>query len=210
MEYPKINSLFKRNKEDNSFILGDYSCPEFDLIKRWSVEEKIDGTNVRIVYDPHAEGDKITILGRSKDSGMPAFLVEFLKSHFTEERIKSAFDTNYKCTLYGEGYGHTIQSAGPSYRKDVSFMLFDIHIGSFWLTREVIRDKAALLGVPSPPQLGIMTEAEILDFIHSKPQSRCSLKPQVAEGIIARPEPLMLFRNGKPVMWKLKVKDFYP
>lgn len=208
MEYPKINSLFKRNKEDNLFILGDYSCQEFDLIKRWRVEEKIDGTNVRIIYDPEAQGDKVTILGRSKDSGLPAYLIEFLKSHFTVERLKGAFDTKYKCILYGEGYGHTIQSAGPNYRKDVSFMLFDIVVGSFWLTREVVQEKAALLQLAAPPELGIMTETEILNFIHSKPQSLCSVKPQVLEGIVARPEPLMLFRNGKPIMWKLKVRDF--
>jgi len=207
MSYPKINSLFKRNEKDHSFIIGDYSCQEFELIKRWRVEEKIDGTNVRIIYDPSAE-EKVTILGRSKDSGMPVYLVEFLKNHFTVERLSAIFDQKYKCILYGEGYGHTIQSAGPRYRKDVSFMLFDVIVGSFWLTREVVREKAEQLQVPFPPELGIMTEAEIVDFIHSKPQSLCSTQPQVMEGIIARTEPLMLFRNGNPLMWKLKVRDF--
>jgi len=83
MEYPKIHSLFKRREEDHSLILGDYSCQEFELIKRWRVEEKIDGTNIRIVYDPNAEFDKVTILGRSKDSGMPVYLLAFLTNHFT-------------------------------------------------------------------------------------------------------------------------------
>ncbi len=208
MEFPKINSLFKRNKDDHSFIMGDYSTPEFDLIKRWRVEEKIDGTNVRIMYDPEAEGNKITILGRSKDSGMPTYLVEYLNSYFTLDRISPLFDTKQKCILFGEGYGHTIQSAGPFYRKDVSFMLFDVVVGHYWLTREAVREKAELLGISSPPDLGIMTEAEIMALIHANPQSLCSIKPQVIEGIIARPEPLMLFRNGKPIVWKLKVKDF--
>jgi len=210
MEYPKIHSLFKRNEKDHSFIVGDYSCPEFDLIKRWRVEEKIDGTNVRIVYDPHAEHEKIAILGRSKDSGMPTYLVEFLKNHFTVQRLHETFgEVRHKIILFGEGYGHTIQSAGPKYRKDVNFMLFDILIGSFWLTREVVQEKATLLQVPFPPELGIMTEVEIVDFVKSKPQSLCSATPQVIEGIIARPEPLMLFRNNKPIVWKLKVRDFF-
>lgn len=209
MEYPKVNSLFKRREKDRSFILGDYSCPEFELVKRWRVEEKVDGTNVRIVYDPNAQGDKVTILGRSKDSGMPTYLVEFLKNHFTPDRLNQAFgESKYTCTLYGEGYGHTIQSAGPKYRKDVAFMLFDVRVGTFWFTREAAREKAELLQIPFPPDLGIMTEAEIMDFVLSKPASHCSLLPQPMEGIIARTEPLMLFRNGKPVMWKLKVRDF--
>jgi hypothetical protein len=207
MEYPKINSLFKRNPTDNTFIFGDYACPEFTLIKQWRVEEKVDGTNVRIIFEPAAE-HPVTILGRSKDSGMPTFLVDYLKAHFTAERLSAVFDIQHKCILYGEGYGSRIQSAGPYYRKDVSFMLFDIHIGSFWLTRETVQEKARQLDVSCPPDLGLKTEAEIIEFVQSKPQSVCSYKPQVMEGIIARPEPLLLFRNNKPLVWKLKVRDF--
>ena len=54
-----------------------------------------------------------------------------------------------------------------------------------------------------------MTQEEIIKFVKSKPQSLCSVNPQGMEGIIARPEPLVLFRNGKPIVWKLKVKDLY-
>ncbi|HSW73681.1 MAG TPA: RNA ligase family protein [Candidatus Limnocylindria bacterium] len=206
MEYPKINSLFKRN-QDNSFIFGDYSCPEFTLIKQWRIQEKIDGTNVRIIFDPAAD-EKVVILGRSKDSGMPTFLVEYLKNHFTTERLSTVLDTTHKSILYGEGYGNRIQSAGPFYRKDVGFMLFDIHIGSFWLTREAVQEKAQQLAVAYPPDLGIKTETEIIEFVQSKPHSLCSYRAQVMEGIIARPEPLLLFRNNKPLVWKLKVRDF--
>lgn len=65
MEYPKINSLYKRNgwyfdeKEKRScdpsrqplrqsLIIGDFACPEFASINKWQIDEKIDGTNVRI------------------------------------------------------------------------------------------------------------------------------------------------------------------
>lgn len=210
MEYPKINSLYKRNEKDHSLIIGDYSCKEFDLISHWRIEEKIDGTNVRIVYDPTADDDKkITFWGRSKDSQMPVHLLVFLKSHFTLDKLTAAFpDAQSKFILYGEGYGNNIQSAGPFYRKEVGFMLFDILAGSWWLTREAIQEKAVLLDLPTPPDLGILTKNEILELVQSKSQSKCSIKPQVIEGIIARTEPLMLFRNGKPIMWKLKVKDF--
>lgn len=210
MEYPKINSLFKRNDKNHSLIIGDYSCKEFDLISHWRIEEKIDGTNVRVVYDPNAiDENKISFFGRSNDSQMPAHLLEFLKSHFTLDRLNSVFsDSQSKFTLYGEGYGHNIQSAGLFYCKEVGFMLFDILASSWWLTREVIQEKAIQLQLPTPPDLGIMTKNEILDFVQSKSQSKCSIKPMVMEGIVARTEPLMLFRNGKPIMWKLKVKDF--
>ncbi len=209
MDYPKTNSLFKRSPDDHSLILNDYSCKEFELISHWRVEEKIDGTNVRIVYDPQADdANKITVFGRAKDSQMPTHLGEFIKNHITLEKLRTAFpEAQSGVILYGEGYGNNIQAAGPSYQKEVGFMLFDILAGPWWLTREVVQEKASLLQLPTPPDLGIMTKQEILELVQSKPSSKCSIKPQVIEGIVARTEPLMLFRNGKPIMWKLKVKD---
>ena len=38
-------------------------------------------------------------------------------------------------------------------------------------------------------------------------QSNFNEKTQ-AEGIVARTEPLLLFRNGEPLKWKLKTRDF--
>ncbi|MBM3887133.1 hypothetical protein FJ364_04340 [Candidatus Dependentiae bacterium] len=87
-------------------------------------------------------------------------------------------------------------------------MLFDVLIGHWWLTREDVAKKAAELTVPFPPDLGIMTENEIIALVQSKPLSKCTAKPYGMEGIIARPEPLLLFRNGKPLVWKLKIKIF--
>ena len=211
MEYPKIHSLWKRTSEtDHTFLVGDYSCEEFGLITRWSVEEKIDGMNVRIVYEPSSEGNfVVSFLGRSKDSKMSDYVLEYLKNYFTIEKLFKAFgEAKTKVTLYGEVYGFNVQASGPFYKEELGFMLFDIFVGHWWFTREAIKEKAVLLGVPTPPELGMMTEQEIIEFVKSKPQSRCSIKSQVMEGIIARTEPVLLFRNGRPVVFKLKVKDF--
>ena len=53
-----------------------------------------------------------------------------------------------------------------------------------------------------------MTEEEIVNFVKSKPLSQCSRIPQMIEGVVCRSEPLTLFRNGKPIMFKLKCKEF--
>ncbi len=88
-------------------------------------------------------------------------------------------------------------------------MLFDVVVDRWWLTtREGVAHIASQLNLPIPPQLGTMSEAEIIDFVKSKPQSKCSIIPQVMEGVIVRPEPLLLFRNSNPIVWKLKVRDF--
>jgi len=224
MEYPKINSLWKREgwyfdegkkkspdyqKGRQSFIVGDYADATFGNIKKWSIDEKIDGTNIRIFY----KDGKVTYGGRTKDAQIPCHLFTYLQQNLYDSILNKAFpckDTEpYPYViLFGEGYGPKIQSCGGNYRGDVGFILFDVFCGGWWLKRENVRSIAEALGVPSAPDLGIMTEDEIVEFVKSKPLSRCSRNPQMMEGIIARPEPLVLFRDGKPVMWKLKCKEF--
>ena len=48
--YPKIETLFDR---DSQFKLNTDAIrkPELDLIKKWEVTEKIDGTNIRIFWN---------------------------------------------------------------------------------------------------------------------------------------------------------------
>lgn len=47
--YQKINTLYKRDmtKPKKPIILGEYSEPEFEVLKdlKWEATEKIDGTN---------------------------------------------------------------------------------------------------------------------------------------------------------------------
>ena len=62
MEYPKINTLFKR--DENSIIIpSEYTLPEFEYLKYCPFEctEKIDGTNIRIIWDGH----KVSYYGRT-------------------------------------------------------------------------------------------------------------------------------------------------
>ena len=66
-EYPKINSLYKRDPEKgNNIILGDFSLPEFFYLKDLLREctEKIDGTNTRIFFDGHT----VSFGGRDRKS----------------------------------------------------------------------------------------------------------------------------------------------
>jgi hypothetical protein len=239
VEYPKIHSLWKRqgwfledgkkNHPDyqngrQSFIVGDYACPEFAAIKQWLVQEKIDGTNIRVIYNQiprisdhwHDQVKKlgyipnVEFMGRTDNSDMPRKLLNHLKDTFTTDKMAEVFPdtTTASVILFGEGYGPTIQKGGGNYRKDVGFILFDVKIGEWWLQQSAVKEIAAKLNVPYAPTIGIMTEDEIVAYVKSKPLSLCSITPQVMEGIIARPDPLVLFRDGKPVMMKLKCREF--
>jgi hypothetical protein len=228
MEYPKINSLWKREgwyfEQDKkkskdyqegrqSFIIGDYANPEFGNIRNWLVDEKVDGTNIRIYFQKSFDGEgepTVVFCGRTANAQLPCHLLERLQEIFTVEKLMQAFplDPGGKVVLYGEGYGPKIQGCGSNYRKDAGFILFDVVVGHWWLQRGDVIDIAMKLGIPIVPSFGILTEPEIVELVKSKPLSKCSIVPQMIEGVVCRSEPLMLFRNQEPVKWKLKCKEF--
>jgi ATP-dependent RNA circularization protein (DNA/RNA ligase family) len=225
MEYPKINSLWKREgwyfdqakkvdrpfqENRQSFIAGDYAAPEFGSIKKWHVEEKVDGTNIRVFLSCRMVGDKCTAIfgGRTGNAQIPCHLLDFLQSHFSKAKTESLMEFPGEMILFGEGYGPRIQAAGGNYRKDPGLILFDVRIGDWWLRREDVKAIADKLELPMVPEIGIMAEEEIVEFVKSKPLSQCSVNPQMMEGVVCRSDPLMLTRSRQPVMFKLKCKEF--
>ncbi len=221
----KIHSLWKRQgwyfdqdkkklrdyqKDRHSFILDEYACPEFGNIKRWHVEEKVDGTNIRIIY----RDGKVSFGGRTSAAQLPCHLLQYLQDNFYHDLLHKVFPPENETSgyppviLYGEGYGVKIQGCGGNYRSDVGFILFDVLVGKWWLKREDVRELASKLNVPMCPFIGLMKEEDIIDYVKSKPKSLCSEHEQVMEGVVCRSEPLMLFRDGSPILWKLKCKEF--
>lgn len=232
MLYPKINSLWKRQgwyldegKKHNrdyqtgrqSFIVGDYTCDEFGLINKWRVEEKIDGTNIRVklhnrfIFGPK-DGGFVEFGGRTDEANLPAHLYKHLSQIFTLSINKLLFEVIPSATeiiLFGEGYGPKIQKGGGNYRDDVGFILFDCWAGSRWSTREELKALGALLSIPTPHDYGLMTESEIIELVKSKPDSKTAIRPMTIEGVICRSEPLLIANlDNRPVMWKLKCKEF--
>jgi len=214
MKYPKINSLYQRNLDgDRSLIMGQFACHEFSTIKNWTIDEKIDGNNIRIILDKTHVINSVRFGGRTDDAQIPTKLLDYLQDTFTLEKMESIFkDSNY-VVLFGEGYGGKIQSGGY-YRSDVSFVLFDVYVSGWWLKKEDVMSLAEKLGIAHTP---IISKAnpyvdwsidEIVEFVRSKPNSEFSQEKHEMEGIVARSEPQLLFRDGTPVMFKLKCKDF--
>lgn len=207
MKYPKINTIWKRD-ESNKFkiIEGDFSKQEFANIKNWQITEKIDGTNIRVSF----ENNVVRFDGRTDEAQMPAHLYEALQKIFTISAMQQAFKEPVPCkvVLYGEGYGAKIQKGGGLYRKDAGFILFDAWIDGWWLERDSVNDIADKLSIKSVPALGIMDYESAIRIVKSRPNSLIAEEAKVIEGIVARSYPLMLFRDGTPIMWKLKVRDF--
>lgn len=224
MEYPKIHSLWKRQgwyfdqdkkhgsdyqQGRQSFIIGDYASPEFGNIKRWAVDEKIDGMNIRVYFRPSSV-KFLEFHGRTDAAQMPPDLQKKLETLFTYEKLEPIFRDKLPNVVefFGEGIGPKIQSGGY-YAKEAGFVLFDLWIDGWWLERSAVKDIAARLGIDVVPDLGNMTEEEIVAYVKSQPLSQyAKVQPHVSEGVVCRPEPLMLYRNGHPIKWKLKCREF--
>ena len=224
-KYPKIETLFER---DEKFKVTDkIRLPEFENIKNWLITEKIDGTNIRIIYTPFtsgmfAEPPTINIRGRTDNASIPTFLLEELQRMFTIEKIESVLNKSIEqgLCLYGEGYGTKIQKGGGNYNQGNSFRLFDVWIDGCWLEWDNVMEIAKQLNIETAPTLPVfcsktatMNITEAVSIVKRRVlQSEVARKENnmeiLAEGIVARAYPTMLFRNGIPIKWKLKIKDY--
>ena len=190
-KYHKIQSIFKRDMSNaGKFILGHYSIPEYEYLKdtKWIFTEKIDGTNIRIMFD----GNIIKFGGKSDNSSIPVLLYDKLYEIFNnklelfKELFKNDLDDKIKVCLYGEGYGATIQKGGGKYISDgVDFILFDIKIVHMWLRREDIKDIANQLNLKIVDVVGEGTLNDGIKLVTDELQS--TFGNFIAEGIVARP-----------------------
>jgi hypothetical protein len=217
MKYPKIETLFKRG-EDFRVDPDRFRRPEFQALDHWLVQEKVDGTNVRIGW--HTGTRELFIGGRTDDAMMHCTLSEHLHRTFTKHKLAGqfAYDTGgVQVMLFGEGYGPKIQRGG-NYRADVSFRLFDVLVGNVWLEPHTVDHIARDMEVWSVPLIDDRwwSTLEVIDFVRSRQFSRVAhqdggcINPMgfPMEGVVARQPQGMLDRMGRRIMWKLKLKDF--
>jgi len=217
-KYHKINSIFKRDEKTKKIIEGDYSIPEFEYLANniWRFEEKIDGTNIRII----PEHDKFLIRGRTDNASIPTTLIEKINSIFTLEKINKAFNIeDHECDncttypnicLYGEGCGVKIQKNGGKYtnHNGVDFILFDVKINNWWLKRNDVIDIANKLNIRHSIQIGEGTINDAIKIVKEGLYSKYDNK-FLAEGIVARSKIDLFARNGDKIITKIKTKDFY-
>lgn len=215
INYPKIQSLFKRDPATNyKTFLPEYSLPEFEYLKdcQWEWVEKIDGTNIRLSFEPFCGRLARQIEGRSDKSTIPDHLFKYLFNLSEVLAIKLCNLFDCPVTLYGEGYGAKI-NGGEQYRDDVSFILFDIRVGHTWLRRKDIIEIGGKLGIDVAPTLftGDIEEATVLvapnplfpDTGLASQVGKCYI-----EGVVGQPVVPLLTRMGKRIITKLKTKDF--
>lgn len=247
VEYHKIQSIYKRwtperiaeakeagvditTIKKGSFIVGEYTLPEFEMLKdiTWQFTEKVDGTNIRLSLIPtpaigedglpkvndfgeiiEASGDhELYIEGRTSRAQIPVNLTQAIHNLLPISKFKEVFSQNPEhVTLYGEGYGARIQKGGGDYIPDgVSFILFDVRVGHTWLRRDSVEAIGNELGLKVVPIAG---EGTLEDGIRMCTEGfESQLRSTPPEGIIAKPKHELLDRRGKRIITKIKLCDF--
>lgn len=209
-EYTKIETIFERDMEGTKKLIeGKFRNETVEYLKdnRWIGTEKIDGTNIGIVWDGH----KVSYQGRTERAQIPSHLMNKLIEMFGGTVNEELFEQKFgemQVILFGEGYGAKIQKGGGNYRSDVSFILFDVYLPeqNLWLKRDAVGDIAKTFGVDVVP---IVYEGDIagaVEFVKGKPKSTIGMADM--EGIVCKPMVDMLDRMGHRLMVKIKVCDF--
>lgn len=207
--YQKIQTVFKRNPDDNfkTLLEGKFSIPEFEMLQNiiWQWSEKIDGTNLRIL----PEEDIVRFKGKTDRAEIPAHLLAKLQDIFTFEKMKDLFPEPEGVCLYGEGYGKKIQKGDNYIKNDVGFILFDIKIGKWWLTRETCEEFAKQLEIPIVPIIGKGTLLEAVEYVRKGFKSTIAENTNYnAEGLVMKPIHDLFNRAGQRIVAKIKHKDF--
>lgn len=203
MEYPKIDSIYKRD-ERGHFLVGEYAKPEFEYLScnQWEATEKIDGTNIRVIWNM----ETITFGGKTDNAQISTSLLRKLQELFPIEKFKTLYPS-LSLTLYGEGYGSKIQKSGKKYIEDgCDFILFDILVGDWWLKREGIQDVADELKIKIVPFMGYMTLGNAV--AQTQQGFKSTFGDFHGEGLVLRPFVELRDRRGNRIITKVKCKDW--
>lgn len=219
-EYHKIPTVWHRDPatKHKTLIEGMWATDAFGYLAMndWHYTEKVDGTNIRVMVFPHAKTDAelVSYGGKTNAAQLPATLVTALDRLFrTSEQLANirevlstpeVYPTG--TILYGEGYGARIQQSGGNYRPDQSFVLFDVRVGPWWLSRDNVCDIAEKLKLDVVPLIGTGSLFKMVRLAREGFKSRWG--DFRAEGIVARPAVEMCDRAGRRIITKVKHKDF--
>lgn len=208
-KYVKIETPYLRDNKTKKMLEGEFRNEAVAFLKdaQWECTEKIDGTNVGIVWDGH----RVSLQGHNPKAQLPCELVNWLIRTFCGESNEELFEQKFGAmpvVLFGEGYGGKIQKVGKQYRSDLSFILFDVYLPAqnMWLKRESVNNIAEYFNIDSVPVILTGTLDEAVAFVKEKPLSTIGTAPM--EGLVCRPLVELKTREGERIMVKVKVRDF--
>jgi hypothetical protein len=207
--YEKIETVYQRDMEGTKALMpGVWRSSTVEYLKdlEWEWTEKVDGTNIRVIWDGHT----VSFGGRTKNALIPAPLINYLNEVFGTSEAEQLFEQLFgerEVILFGEGYGKKIQGCGAKYIPDgVAFILFDLLIGDNYQSREDVDRCAKSFGVKSVPIVGRGTLEQAISFVKTHPNSTLGDLPM--EGVVCRPKYELRDRCHNRLIVKIKYMDF--
>ena len=206
-EYHKIETIFERDEKTKKLINGKFRNATVEFLRNcdWEFTEKVDGTNIRIYWDGH----KVTFGGRTDKAQIPSHLLTRLEELFGGEINEEIFEQRFgekEVILFGEGYGHKIQTNG--YIDGVDFILFDVMINEYYQPRIAVEQIAKYFNLDVCPILLTGTIQDGIDYVLNNRKSTVAKKGAEIEGVVGRPVMEMKDRTGNRVIVKIKYRDF--
>ena len=202
MIYPKIETLYERDEATFKVKPGVFKNRTYTLLKEWQFTEKIDGTNIRCIW----QDGKLTFGGKTDNAQIHADLIKWLYENISATKMAEIFP-DCPAVLYGEGYGAGIQK-GSGYSLTKKFIMYDVLVDAkWWLNWENTYDVAHKIGLDVVPFLGVMTLEQATEMVRVGFASKLgSATP--AEGVVGRPAETLFDKKGARLIVKLKTKDF--
>lgn len=211
-EYPKIKTIYERTVDGSKLLdATKFSSPVFEYLQnsQWVGTEKLDGTNIGIVWDGH----KVRIQGRTPDASFSAIQFDFLLEKFGGSTNEELFEQNFGAkpvVFYGELVGKGIQSCGGGYCPDgYRFVIFDVYFpeNHLWANQEARVTMAKMFGVEYAECVCEGTLQNCVDFVKTMPESKYG--NLLSEGVVVRPAIELYDNQGARVIAKIKVRDFF-
>ena len=204
-EYHKIETLYERDPATFKVRVGEFKNRTYSLLKTWHWTEKVDGTNIRCIWQDGA----LTFGGRTDNAQIHADLIKWLYENVTIDALPRVFPEG-NAVIYGEGYGAGIQKGGGDYSPVKKLIVFDVLVGGkWWLNHEAVCDVAAKLNLAAVPSFGEMPLEEATEVVQGGILSKCAVNPEkLAEGLVGKPLETLFDKKGHRLIVKLKTIDF--
>ena len=211
----KVDGMNTRIEVTREFITSDIGN---NIGIKWNVTYKGKTDNAQIpkmlytyLTTELTEDKVLNALGLSKEM--------YVTDELMQEKTWSVLNTQFnvyeldetkipkRYTLYGEGFGAGIQSGGY-YRKDNSFIGFDVKVDNMYLLRENRDEIFNKLGVDIVPFVGKFTIDEAIEYVKKGFNSNIAEETHLAEGLVLRTPIGLQSRRGERIIFKIKTCDF--
>ena len=211
----KVDGMNTRIEVTREFITSDIGN---NIGIKWNVAYKGKTDNAQIpkmlytyLTTELTEDKVLNALGLSKEM--------YVTDEIMQEKTWSVLNTQFnvyeldetkipkRYTLYGEGFGAGIQSGGY-YRKDNSFIGFDVKVDNMYLLRKNRDEIFNKLGVDIVPFVGKFTIDEAIEYVKKGFNSNIAEETHLAEGLVLRTPMGLKTRRGERIIFKVKNCDF--